>query len=39
MELGGIATLCKDFRESLYDSSRFNQGLKERGGSVRSADM
>lgn len=39
MELGGIVILYKDFRESLYDSIRFNQGFKERGGGVRPADM
>lgn len=38
MELGATATSYKDFRESLYDSIRFNQGLKESGG-VRPADM
>lgn len=38
MEQGGIATLYKEFRKSLYDSIRYNQGLKESGG-VRPADM
>lgn len=36
--VGRIATLYKEFKESLYDSIRFNQGLKESKG-VRPADM